>query len=137
VSFCFCFKCEEIQSVASNLRSAGTAKILTYKVLFNDKKSKLFYPWFYPPFIIPLPQGIWAPFATNFLYPLLSVAHIYLVNTFLHILSSRLVSSFPHPLGFSPFFSLLKEEQWKIGNVLRNVNHLATTTRFSAEKWEW
>jgi len=137
VSFCSCFKCEEIQSVASNLRSAGTAEVLTYKVLFNDKMTTLYYPWFYPPFIIPLLQGIWAPFATNFLYPLLSVAHIYLFNTFLHILSSLLVSSFPHPLGFSPFFSLLKEEQWKIGNVPRNVNHLATTTtRFSAE-WGW
>jgi hypothetical protein len=137
VSFYCYFKYEEIQSAASNLRFAGSAKTLTNKVLFNDTKDTL-YPWFYPPFIIPLLQGVWAPFATNFLYPLLSVAHIYLVNTFRHILSLRLVSSFQHSLSFSPFFSLLKEELWKIGNVLWNVNHLAkTATRFSAEEWEW
>jgi hypothetical protein len=111
---------------------------LHIKCFLKTQKSTLFYAWFYSTFIIPLLQGIWAPFATNFLYPLPSLAHIYLVNTFLHILNPRLVSSFPHPLSFSPFFSLLKEEQWKIGNVLRNVNHLATTTaRLSAEKWEW
>lgn len=63
-----------------------------------------------------------SPISNNFpLYFFLQL--LFTSSTHFYTSSYLLGLSFPRALRISPFFSLLGEEQWKIGNVLRNVNH--------------